>query len=117
VKSSYVFLPDAAELERLRAFAEKVAASENDTAGTRAMARYALTGSLEGVVDEMRAALQPEGSAGTREPDPERPPDLYAAVQVVRAFLGIATPDQIIQEEANRLAGLRAAEGSARDGG
>ncbi len=51
------------EVERLRAFAEKVATSENDTAGTRAMARYALTGSLEGVVKEMRAALSESGQA------------------------------------------------------
>jgi hypothetical protein len=41
----------------LRSFAEKVAASPKDTAGTRAAARYALTGSLDGVVDEMLAAL------------------------------------------------------------
>lgn len=42
------------ELSRLRSFAEKVAVSANDTAGTRGAARYALTGSLEGMIDEMR---------------------------------------------------------------
>jgi hypothetical protein len=53
--TEYAFVP-AAEIARLRAFVEKVAVSENDTPGTRAAARYALTGSLEGAIDEMRRA-------------------------------------------------------------
>jgi len=52
----------AALMERLQAFAEQVAVSPNDTAGTRAAARYALTGSLAGVVDEMRTVASREGS-------------------------------------------------------
>jgi hypothetical protein len=47
---------DVERLARLQAFAEGVAASQNDTPGTRAAAKYALTGSLVGVVDEMRAS-------------------------------------------------------------
>jgi hypothetical protein len=46
------------DVERLRAFAEAVAKSEDDTAGTRAAAKYALTGTLNGAIDEMRAALE-----------------------------------------------------------
>lgn len=40
-------------------------------------------------------------------PDP-RPPDLYAAIQVVRAYLGLVTPEQIDAEEARRLEALDA---------
>jgi hypothetical protein len=50
---------DVERLTRLAAFAELVADSQADTAGTRAAARYALTGSLAGVVDEMRLAAAP----------------------------------------------------------
>jgi hypothetical protein len=53
---------------RLEAFAEKVAVSEGDSPGTRAAARFALTGSLDGVVDEMRrAALAPATGEGAEE--------------------------------------------------
>lgn len=41
-------------LGRLTSLAEKVAESDTDTGGTRAAAKYALTGSLEGAVHEMR---------------------------------------------------------------
>jgi hypothetical protein len=52
---------------RLEAFAEGVAKSENDTAGTWAAARYALTGSLAGALDEMRRSAQPAGEPPTGE--------------------------------------------------
>ena len=52
----------ARDAGRLRVALTLIAKSENDTPGTRAAARYALTGSLEGVVDEMRRAAL-EGTA------------------------------------------------------
>ena len=52
---------DQRQLSRLRVFAAKVAESKADTPGKRAAAKYALTGSLEGAVDEMRETASGEG--------------------------------------------------------
>jgi hypothetical protein len=64
----------------------------------------------------MRAAGGPDAidSARVREPaymppwdEPiARPPDLYAAIQIVRAYLGMATPEQLQAEEDARVARL-----------
>jgi hypothetical protein len=41
----------------------------------------------------------------------EPAPDLYAAIQLVRVYLGMITPEQVAAEEAARLAAPAAAEG------
>ena len=48
----------AVQHERLLRFAEKVATSETDTPGTRAAARYAISGTLDGLFEEMDAAIR-----------------------------------------------------------